>query len=296
MFIKIDRNTKLYLICVFVISYILEAAIILENLRKENIIADMLMLILIFIPAAMAGIMVNILNEMPHFLRIRIRNSKFLIPAYVYPATIVVLAAALSSILGINIDWSLTEYKIKLYWMAIRMGIPPSELYKLVLTITLLAPIAYALLALGEEIGWRGYLLDKLLIENSLERTILFIGAIWAIWHAPLIIFTGYNYKNLKALGLLLFIPFCIAHGAILTWLRMKTGSVLAPALGHGAINAFVFLSEVLYPGASDYMHLMLGIPGVIIASVFGFLAYKDLARDLLTLREFEFITESLAS
>ncbi|MCR8463585.1 MAG: hypothetical protein NDP16_05540, partial [Crenarchaeota archaeon] len=78
MFIKIDRNTKLYLICVFVISYILEAAIILENLRKENIIADMLMLILIFIPAAMAGIMVNILNEMPHFLQIKIRNSKFL--------------------------------------------------------------------------------------------------------------------------------------------------------------------------------------------------------------------------
>lgn len=290
--IKIDRNVKLYLLGVFGVSLIIEAAIIAEHLRGNHLIVSMLMTILIFVPAAMAGIMVNILNEKPYFLRTRIKNSRLLIIAYAYPVAIIVLAALSLSILQFGIDWGLTKFRDKLYWEAIRIGVSPEDIYRLVLINYLLAPIGYALLALGEEVGWRGYLLDKLLVENSLERTIVFIGTIWALWHAPLIIFIGYNYENLRALGLLLFIPFCIAHGSILTWLRAKTGSILAPALGHGAINAFFLLSEVLYPGASDHMNLMLGIPGVAVASIFGFIAYRDLAKEFLAIENIELLSE----
>jgi len=46
---------------------------------------------------------------------------------------------------------------------------------------------------LGEEIGWRGFLVPELYKNNSFLKTAMISGAIWALWHYPIIIFSDYN-------------------------------------------------------------------------------------------------------
>lgn len=112
----------------------------------------------------------------------------------------------------------------------------------------LLGPLFNMLFALGEELGWRGYLLPKLLPLGQ-WRAILVSGIIWGLWHAPAIL-QGHNYPDHPILGVFLMVGFCVLLGAILSWLYLRTLSPWAPALGHGAVNAYaglplLFLTDV---------------------------------------------------
>jgi uncharacterized protein len=98
------------------------------------------------------------------------------------------------------------------------------------------APVV-ALFALGEEIGWRGYLLPKLMPLGTVPALIA-SGLIWALWHAPVILL-GYNYGATPGwLALACMSAMCIVVGSVLAWTRLRSGSVWPAALGHGAFNS----------------------------------------------------------
>ena len=91
--------------------------------------------------------------------------------------------------------------------------------------------------ALGEELGWRGWLLPKLMPLGTVPALAL-SGVIWGLWHAPLILL-GYNYPAAPGwLGLTMMIGMCIIVGAVFGWLRLRSESVWPAALAHGAFNA----------------------------------------------------------
>lgn len=100
----------------------------------------------------------------------------------------------------------------------------------------LIAPLINAIPALGEEWGWRGWLLPHLL-RLGVWRALLLSGVIWGVWHAPLTLH-GYNYPELGAWAALVFVGFCVIFGALLGWLRLTTGSVWPAVIGHAALNA----------------------------------------------------------
>jgi membrane protease YdiL (CAAX protease family) len=106
---------------------------------------------------------------------------------------------------------------------------------QMVVAITI-GPLFNTLFALGEELGWRGYLLVRLLPHGQM-RAIVLSGVVWGIWHAPVIL-QGHNYPQHPVLGVFLMIVFCVLFGAILSWLYLRTRSPWAPALGHGSLNA----------------------------------------------------------
>lgn len=93
-------------------------------------------------------------------------------------------------------------------------------------------------LALGEEYGWRGYLLQRLLPLGEIKATLI-VGLIWTVWRLPILLI-GLNYpeqslvKVLPVFGitvLLMAFPF--------TWLYMDSrASVIAVALMHSVLNA----------------------------------------------------------
>jgi membrane protease YdiL (CAAX protease family) len=111
-----------------------------------------------------------------------------------------------------------------------------------------LAPLINTLLALGEELGWRGYLLPELLSLGT-GKAILISGVIWGIWHAPAIL-QGLNYPSMPVPGVFIMIVFTVLSGAILSWLYLNTRSPWTPAFGHGVLNAtagisFLFMKDV---------------------------------------------------
>jgi uncharacterized protein len=93
-------------------------------------------------------------------------------------------------------------------------------------------------LTLGEEYGWRGYLLPRLLPLGEIKATLI-VGLIWTVWHLPILLI-GLNYpeqsliKVLPVFGitvLLMAFPF--------TWLYVESrASVIAVALMHSVLNA----------------------------------------------------------
>lgn len=110
-----------------------------------------------------------------------------------------------------------------------------------------LAPLINLVLALGEELGWRGFLLPRLLPLGQ-GRAILLSGIIWGVWHAPAIA-QGHNYPGRPVLGIFMMIVFTVLAGAIFSWLYLRTLSPWAPGLAHASLNAtaglpIVFLTD----------------------------------------------------
>lgn len=90
--------------------------------------------------------------------------------------------------------------------------------------------------AFGEEFGWRGYLMPKLIKLMGKPAAIFVGGIIWGLWHAPLTI-SGHNfgtdYKHYPYLGILIMCIICICFNAFLTLVTEKTKSVYPASLYH---------------------------------------------------------------
>jgi membrane protease YdiL (CAAX protease family) len=94
--------------------------------------------------------------------------------------------------------------------------------------------------ALGEEIGWRGFLVPELAKEHSFTGVALISGLVWAVWHAPLLLFSDYNAGTNRWYALGCFTVSVISAATIMAWLRLRSGSLWTGALVHASHNLFV--------------------------------------------------------
>ncbi|WP_157387331.1 CPBP family intramembrane glutamic endopeptidase [Nocardia terrae] len=116
-------------------------------------------------------------------------------------------------------------------------------------------------LTLGEEIGWRGWLMPQLVNRFGIFAGVITTGVIWALWHAPLTLL-GYNYPELGAWAVVAFIGFCVTVGCILGWLRLWSGSVWPSAVAHAASNATMGSISV-FAASGRQPHSLLSAGGV---------------------------------
>jgi CAAX protease family protein len=180
----------------------------------------------------------------------RLGDRKTYLLAWLVPPLLITAAGLLTALLGVG--------KPDLEFTAIRdamaksssSALPPGLVVGIQMVFALtLAPLFNTLFALGEELGWRGYLMPKLLPLGQ-GRAILLSGVIWGVWHWPAIL-QGHNYPGQPIAGMFLMIGFCVLFGAILSWLYLRTGSPWAPALGHASLNAFAGFPLIFMPGVN---------------------------------------------
>lgn len=108
-----------------------------------------------------------------------------------------------------------------------------------------------ALAALGEEIGWRGFLLPRLVARHGYRRGALASGVIWAVYHWPAILIAGYHAGSTP-------LPYALACFSIATvgwsfayaWLRLRAGSLWPAVLLHASHN--LLIQAVLDPMTQD--------------------------------------------
>lgn len=100
---------------------------------------------------------------------------------------------------------------------------------------------------LGEEIGWRGYLLPKLLERRGPLVASLVVGVVWYLWHLPLYLATG--RFEMTAAFLLGYLVQNVAWSFLHTWFfRRSGGSAFLAVFLHTAGNYSVYLLVTLFP------------------------------------------------
>ena len=132
--------------------------------------------------------------------------------------------------------------------------------------------------ALGEEIGWRGFLVPHLAKITTFSKTAFISGLIWAIWHYPLIIYTDYNGRTTTAYSLFCFTIMIIGLSFVFAWLRLKSGSLWTGVLLHTSDNLFVqgiFNSLTSETGITKYVIGEFGIALAITSLVVGYIFWK---------------------
>lgn len=111
-------------------------------------------------------------------------------------------------------------------------------------------------LGLGEEYGWRGYMLPRLLQLGEVKATLV-LGVVWGLWHLPMMVL-GLNYPGQDPLlASLIFMAFVVLMSFPFTWLFLwSRGSVLVVALFHIALDVFTdtFCSPHCLPGGNQLL------------------------------------------
>lgn len=92
------------------------------------------------------------------------------------------------------------------------------------------------LLAAGEEIGWRGYMLTRL-IDARVPQPVLVSGLIWGLWHVPLILSGLYAAGPNPLVSALWFMVAITVSSFLYAKLRLATGSIWPVIMLHGAWN-----------------------------------------------------------
>lgn len=110
--------------------------------------------------------------------------------------------------------------------------------------------ILFSLVTLGEELGWRGYMMPRLEKLIGTPAAIVVGGFIWGLWHAPLFQY-GYNfgtdYPCFPWAGILLMCVSCTAMNAILTWQTKRSGTIYPACLTHACNNLLGGIFETMF-------------------------------------------------
>ena len=124
-------------------------------------------------------------------------------------------------------------------------------------------PTLNAVPALGEELGWRGFLYKELK-PLGFWTSSLITGVVWGFWHLPLII-NGFNYPEAPIAGIFMMVLFTVLLSPIFTYVRERSDTVLVPAVFHGTINTIAALPLLFLSGASELIIGINGLAGAIV-------------------------------
>ena len=125
---------------------------------------------------------------------------------------------------------------------------------------------------LGEEPGWRGFLLPYLQLRHSGGKAVWFLGIIWAVWHYPITIFyTLSSMVDTPTIGIVITVIMALLGQTmslvgityIYVWLYNNTKSVFIVILFHALSN---FIPGVLLPGANPSLGIIMAfMPWIVV-------------------------------
>ena len=270
------RRIWLFLIITFVMTYAWTIGLIwprtlgidlLTLSQEELVINTSLTAVLMFFPAL--GVLITRLITREGFkdsmLRLNLRgNVRYYLIGWFGPMVLTILGAVLYYAIYPS-EFTLATLKTTMA----TQPMPPAAL----IVVMLFSPWLNLIPCLGEEWGWRGYLLPKVAGRMKFLPTILLTGFIWGIWHAPIIVaghnygmgYAGYPWAGVGAMCL-----FCIVGGTLLSYITLKTDSCWPAVLAHGALNGTASIGALFLVDPMAYDRFVGPVPtGIIGASAY---------------------------
>jgi membrane protease YdiL (CAAX protease family) len=114
--------------------------------------------------------------------------------------------------------------------------------------------IANSTLAFFEEVGWRAWMLPRLVVLIGTRRSIVVSSMIWAFWHTPLAFSGIHHLDGIPIVLTALTMPIVISGaGLVIGWLWVRTESIWMVALAHRALNNLGQFAFKFMGGAWDW-------------------------------------------
>jgi len=138
--------------------------------------------------------------------------------------------------------------------------------------------IVVSTLAIFEEVGWRAWLLPRLVNRIGARHAVVGTSIVWALWHIPFQLSGIQHIDGVSPLRLsLAVVPGTVAAGLILGWMWLRAESIWLVAIAHGASNnwgqyAFKYIKD---SGAPETDIAVVGAASFALMSVGGFLLLR---------------------
>ncbi|OGO92464.1 MAG: hypothetical protein A2Y17_10945 [Clostridiales bacterium GWF2_38_85] len=266
-----NRNPYKFFIITYIWTWGLLAIPIIFNLNYSNIITKMSFYIAGAAPSAVALILVfsskdkeYIKSFFNRLINFRLINLKSYIFIFTFIPTANIVATSIYSAIW-NVSFNFNPSINNLF-----------DILMFAFFMLLFGPLA-------EELGWRGYALDKLTNKYNIIKSCLLISVFWALWHAPMFLINGTYQNSIAHQSWLLIVDFfiaIIANSFIMTIIYIKNNkSILSGILYHFNINFFGELFDL----NNSEMFLRTLIQVVISIILIGVLIKKDQLYDKKT-------------
>jgi hypothetical protein len=259
-----------YLAITFIITYAIEGALIASGFRltgRPPIYGQLVIAGLMWVPALATILTIKLVTrEGFGITNLRFGSWRpYLASALVAPAAFGVVYG-LTWLLGLGQpDWQLADF----YGQMIAAGAPASDmpspgifLPALFVASLFIGPTLNGIFGFGEELGWRGYLLPKLMPLGKLKAYTI-LGVAWGFWHAPLVL-VGFNYPGYPVLGVLWMTGLTTVVGIYLNELTLQNRSSILAGWVHGAFNGQAYgVWRILFPSLNPLLGGITGLVGM---------------------------------
>lgn len=268
-----------FLLITFGITYAIESALILAGFRVTDIppmYGQFAIAGVMWVPALATVLTVKLITrEGFGVTSIRVGPLRpYVTSALVVPACFIVIYG-LTWLLGLGQpDWQLADFRALIASSGADVStMPPPGMVLLALFLVslIVGPTVNGLFGFGEELGWRGYLLPKLMPLGK-AKAYLTIGVIWGLWHAPLVA-VGFNYPGYPILGVIGMAAMTTAFGIYLNELILRKRSSILAGWTHGAFNGQALgIWRILFPNVNPLLGGFTGLLGIAVWLAVGLL------------------------
>jgi len=246
---KPQMNTKrilIFLAFAFGIPWAASLAFYLSGMVKANPGQALMLVNYIFISTpALANVAARLITRegwkrfwlWPKFRR----GWKFYLAVWLLPLLAVIPGSLIFYLLfpqSFDPNATFARNNIVIFRSAITAG-PWTAMLALTVEQMFVQGLLLSVLALGEELGWRAYLLQKLADRfGSARNAAVLVGLVWAVWHMPLIYMGFSTDPNLSSsrdifIFMLMYPISTISSSILFSWATLRSGSMWPAAIGH---------------------------------------------------------------
>ena len=262
-----------FLSITFVVTYAIEGGLILSGFRMTQMPAgygQLIVAAVMWVPALATVLTIKfVTREGFAIVNFRFGSWKPYLTSGLLVPICFVFIYGLTWLLGLGQpDWELEQFLATIR-SAAGTDLPPMPSPALVLPVLfvvtlVIAPFINGLFGFGEELGWRGYLLPKLMVLGKLKAYLL-LGIVWGLWHLPLILI-GFTYPGQPILGTLALIALTITFGIYLNELALNHRSSILAGWVHGVFNSQKLgIWALVFPITNPLLGGFAGIVGIMV-------------------------------
>lgn len=267
--VKIDwKGITAFLLITFVMTYTIEGAIILSGVSPLiKGLGQYTVLAVMWVPALATFLTVKFITH-EGFAKTNIRFGSwkpYLQVGLIFPVCFIMIYG-LSWLLGLGQpDWTMEHFKSQFIMYGQEVPSIPSPFViwpAIFLFSILIGPFFNSIFGFAEELGWRGYLLPKLMPLGKLKAYLL-VGLIWGAWHWPLVL-VGFMYPGYPIAGVIMFTAMTTVLGIYMNEMTLRQRSSILAGWIHGVFNTQrLGIWGILFPTINPLLGGFSGIIGI---------------------------------